>query len=244
MSEVRIRSNETGRGAKRGFTSRLAAAALAPLFALWLLVPLLRRERRRRGWKWVRICGLMAGAALLAAGWKLRPLLFAGATLLLLSALLGPLADPGQLHALAERLRAKHILNGGFFAGGEACLPVGAAVLLFLTAEELLAAAAESPGRKQWRWPLAEVKNIQIDGQDYHPRDVGFAKAPPARDQNVSRNAACLLALHLAGENEHQLYFEYKGVFARHLAEVAAHTIYRCRALAAKAPVQILRVIR
>ncbi len=244
MSEVRIRSSEMGPGARRGFISRLAGTALAPLFAAWLLVPFLRRERRLSRWKWIRMCGLAAGAALLAAGWKLRLLLPAGAALLLLSALWGPLADPDQLRTLAERLGAKHILNGGFFAGGEACLPVGAAVLLFLTAEELVAAAAESPGRKQWRWPLAEVKNIQIDGQDYQPRYVSFAKAPPARDHEADHSAACRLALHLDERNDRRLYFEYRGVFARHLAEVAAHTVYGCRVLAAKAPAPILRVIR
>lgn len=213
---------------------RLIRLVLWPVIAGFLMIPATRRWRRRPAWKWIRLSLALAGVALLAAGWSVRVAVAAGAVLLLLAAILGPLEDPERMQKLADQLGARHVVNGGCFAAGDAAL-------LFVTDAELLLAAAAHPERVTSRIPLAAIDAIEVDGEEFRPVYVTFAKVPPQRDQRPNRGQSSRLVLrHGLGTLE----LEYSGAFARHLAEIAARTIHDCRNEARRRIVVPLPVIR
>jgi len=139
-----------------------------------------------------------------------------------LARLLGPAPDPDGLRKLAASLGAEHVVNGGRLAGSASPL------LLFLSAGEMLLAAAHQPERILERYSLARLEEIRVDGEPYQPRYVSFAKVPPRRETEVDRAAVSRLALVFASR---RLDLEYDGPFARHLAEAAAHTLHDLRKL-------------
>ena len=248
---MRIRSSEAA-GARAGpRRGRVAGILLSPLFGALLLVPILRRERRKPRWRWVRLAGWLAGAVSFAAGWgRGNPWAQgAGVALLLGATILRRIEDPERVRKAAEALGARHVVNGGFFVAGgpepKDRLKQGAPLLFFVSPAELLAASSNAPEKAIWRCPLAGIEAIQVAAEDYQPHYVSFAKAPPVRDDNADRDARCCLTLQVneAGRPGRKLDFEYRGVFARHLAEIAAHTIYSCRALARQKPAERLPVI-
>ena len=243
-----------------GLTNLFAGAArfaqlafrtlLYALFSVWLLIPAIRRARRRPDWSRFRLGGAWLGAALAAAGLVMeQPILLAsGAVLLLLAAALAPAADPDALRRLADKLGARHILNGGFHAGGLA-VETGAPLLLFVNTEEVLVASAPQPQEILTRLALAALEQVLLDGEIYAPRYVSFAKAPPARSEKDERGAACRLCLRFGpAARPSTLDIRYQGAFARHLGEVAAHTLDNARKLSAPdriagQPPEVLHVI-
>ncbi|MBI3666842.1 MAG: hypothetical protein HY236_11580 [Acidobacteria bacterium] len=239
MSEPRIRNSELGSSRRRGAGQRVAGALLYPFFGLLLLVPLVRRWRRRPFWRYVRAGGWALGAALAAAGiWG--PLgrlgaLWAGFALLVLSTALGSLKDPEAARKQAERLGARHTLNGGFYGGRGLDLPARTPLWLFLTPEELLVVTQKKPDAVVRRYRLAGIEEILLEGESYRPCYVSFAKAPPQRDEKLTPGARCWLELTFQTEDAvpARLALEYRGAFARHLAEAAAHTLYQMRTLSA-----------
>lgn len=252
MGAVRIRSSEARDASAASPRRRVAGILLSPLFGALLLVPILRRERRKARWRWVRIAGWLAGVAFLVAGWDHAWAQAAGAALFLAATILRGIEDPERLRKAAERLGARHVVNGGFFVAGDPelknGLKKGTTLLFFISPAELLAASASAPEQVIWRCPLAGIEAIQVATEDYQPHYVSFAKAPPVRDDNADRDARCCLTLQVSEADgiqarPHKLDFEYRGVFARHLAEIAAHTIYSCRALARQKPAERLPVI-
>ncbi|MBI3694757.1 MAG: hypothetical protein HY238_07955, partial [Acidobacteria bacterium] len=158
----------------------------------------------------------------------------AGAALLALATLLGPASDPDGMRKLAEKLGARHVVNGG-------CLPSGIPVLLLITPDEVLLSPARTPDRVEARYRIDSLEEIRVEGESFRPRNyVSFAKEPPRRDSAVDRDAACELVLSFATA---RLELQYRGAFARHLAEIAAHTLYQCRE-AGRRSAEALPVIR
>jgi hypothetical protein len=240
MGEVRIRNSEPADRGKRSAGRRLAEALLGPVFRLLLLIPLVRLSRRRAWWKWVRGVGFVAGVGLLIAG-RAHPAVWAsGVVLAALAMVLGPLEDPDRMQKLAETLGARHVINGGTLARGNLRLAVGSPLLLLVTPEEVLVVAETKPDQVRARFRLVEIEAILVEGQGYRPHYVSFAKAPPTRDERADRGATCRLEVRFAGE---PLEVEYRGVFALHLAEVAAHTLYECKRVLARSPAAALSVI-
>lgn len=252
MAEVRIRSSEPRDANARSVRRRAIEMLLGPVFGVLLVVPIIRRERRKARWKWVRLSGWAAGVALLAVGWGHAWAEGAGAALFLAATILRKIEDPERVQKAAEKLGARHVVNAGVFAGGDLELRMETRLLFFVTPTELLATRAAAPEQVIWRCPLAWIEAIQVAGEDFQPHYVSFAKAPPVRDENADPDARCRLALRVSepGErqnnqqnNQRKLELEYRGVFARHLAEIGAHTIYNCRALARQTPAERLPVI-
>ena len=238
MTRVRIRNSESGPAGRRVWRS-LWAAVIAPVLMLALLIPLVRRYRRRRGWKWVQAGGWAASLVLIAAGGTAGQL--AGIALLLAATLLGPAPDPDGLRKLAEKLGARHVVNAGRFVAGSLPLEPATPLLIFVTAEEVLLSPAWTPDRVQARYRLDSLDAIWVEGESFRPRNyISFAKDPPQRDPAVDRNAACGLVLSFSTA---RLELQYRGAFARHLAEIAAHTLYQCREAGRWSPVDALRVI-
>jgi hypothetical protein len=134
----------------------------------------------------------------------------------------GLLVDPDAPRKRAARLGAQHALNGGIYTGGSLDLAPGIPVSLFIASGELL--VVSDAERIQARLPLAAMEQIRLDGESYRPRYVSFAKDPPRREQSVDRGAISRLAVSFAAGSALEL--EYRGAFARHLAEAAAHTLH------------------
>ncbi len=139
-----------------------------------------------------------------------------------------------------------HTVNGGFFAGGTVKLAFGTGLELIFSVPEVLLTVFERPEQVLARFGIAALDEILVDGEIYKPQYVSFAKAPPQRDQTVDRNATSRLRLRFGGEI---LELEYRGAFARHLAEVAAHTLYDLRRLSpprevAGQPPKVFHVVR
>lgn len=230
MSQLRIKSSDLSRDARPGRLRRAMEAALYPLFSVLLLIPLARRWRRGPRWGAARWTGWIAGGAMLAAGLStgLAPLSAAGVLLLALATLLAPLADPEAGRILAQRLGAQHALPAGFYVDGGLGFPPGEPVQMFLSAREVVL-VPQGPAPVVVRFPLAELAAVRIDGKIYRPRYVSFAKEPPRREQTVDRDAACRLGLDFGAR---RLELEYRGTFARHVAEAAAHALDELRRLA------------
>jgi hypothetical protein len=199
---------------------RTLSFLLYPLFTLWLVIPWIRRRRRHPRWWMVRLAGALVGIVLLTGGPALQVL---GGSLVMLAALLVPVPDPDRVRRIAEALGAPHSLNGGYFREGGLPVPRGTPLVFLLSAEELLVAPEDRPDYVLGRFPLAGIQRILVDGEEYRPRYISFAKEPPRRDPQADRRAKTRLALALP---EAALEVEFRGVFARHLAEVAAHTLH------------------
>lgn len=119
---------------------------------------------------------------------------------------------------VARRLGAPHVIHGGTQR------------VLYASAEELLVAATARPERVERRYLLRELDQIQVDGEVYRPQYVSFAKEPPKRGDAADRQARSRLALRFGVET---LELDYRGAFARQLAEAAAHTLHQLRQLSA-----------
>jgi hypothetical protein len=202
---------------------RLFHLVLYPLFALWLLVPWIRRYRRHPRWWIARLAAAAVGLVLLAGNPVLR---IAGASLLALAAVLPPVPDPDRVRRIGEALGAPHSLNAGFFRSGPLAVPPGLPLLILLSSEQLLIVAADRPDHVLARHRLGSLTRIRLEGEDYRPRYVSFAKEPPRFDSNPDHKACACLAMDLDGST---LELEFRGVFAAHLAEVAARTLYELR---------------
>jgi hypothetical protein len=202
---------------------RLFTLLLYPLFTLWLLVPWIRRYRRHPRWWIARLAGAVFGLILLAGNPLLR---VAGASLLALAAVLPPVPDPDRVRRIGEALGAPHSLNAGFFRSGPLPVPTGLPLLFLLSSEQLLIVAADRPDHVLARHRLESVRRIRLEGEDYRPRYVSFAKEPPRSDPDPNHQACAYLAVDFEGAT---LELEFRGVFAAHLAEVAARTLYELR---------------
>jgi hypothetical protein len=202
---------------------RLLSLLLYPLFSLWLLIPILRRWRRSRRWWMVRLAGAIVGLVLLAGSPLLR---VAGASLLVLAALLSPVPDPDRVRRIAEGLGVPHSLNAGFYQSGGLPIPPGVPLLFLLSPDQLLVVPEDRPDHVLACYALASLVRIRLDGEDYEPRYVSFAKEPPRREQDPDRQAVTRLTLDLDGST---LEVVFRGVFGHHLGEVTAHTLYDLR---------------
>lgn len=244
MSEVHIRNTEMG-ARSPGLGRRAWQALLRPVFGLLLLIPLLRRLRRGPAWNWVRAGGVAAGLALMLLSGGRPTMTWAGVVVVALAAMWGPAEDPDAMQKLAARLGARHVVNGGTLAAGDVDLPPGTAVLLFVTPEEALVAAAKAEDTKL-RFALAGIDEIAVEGEEYQPHYVSFAKAPPQRERNPDRHAKRRLSIGFTLKDgaKGRLDLDYRGAFAQHLAEIAAHTLSECRSAARRSAVENLRVIR
>jgi hypothetical protein len=205
-------------------SGRLLKLLLYPVFALWLVIPWIRRCRRHPRWWMVRLAAAALGLVLLAGDTVLQ---VAGASILVLAALLAPVPDPDRVRRIAETLGARHTLNAGFFRSGPLPIPPGTPLLFLLSHEQLLIVPADRPDHVLARHRLSGLIYIRLDGEDYRPRYISFAKEPPRLDPNPDHNACSCLTLALDGST---LELDFQGVFAAHLAEVAAHTLYDLRA--------------
>jgi len=203
---------------------------LYAFFWVVLLVPFIRRLRRRPSWNRIRWIAFAAGLLPFAAAWALPQTLLAvcGGILAIGALLLPPATDPDRERKLQTRHGADYFLNGGeFVAGrwpGETTVPLGTRLYLLLRGRELLAVPLNGEGDVQASLSIDMVRQVLVAGENYIPVYVSEAKDPPRREKQVDRSAKTAMELVLA--NGEKLRFEHTGAFSKHLAETAAHAIY------------------
>lgn len=205
-------------------------ASLAALFSAILVLPRLRALRRRQAWNGLRAGALVSAVALAAfsSGWWRGIAL----VLALLAVVLRRTADPDRERRLQRMHGAEYFLNGGEWGGtsrghGAHGLPPSTHLHLLLRGAHLLLVPRDRGGEVHTAVRLDAIKRILVDGRDYAPVYVSEAKQPPVRESEVDRHAVCDLVLEMR-EGE-PFRFRYRGAFAGHLAETAAHAIFSVR---------------
>ncbi len=189
---------------------RLKRAAIGVLFFLILLIPRVRRLRRRvQLWTAVRICCGLAGLSLVWLYFHGRgPGVLAAGTLLILFAGLAR-ATPVQksLEDRARELGALAVLNGGimFPSGGEPACKVN----IFAGAERLT--IEDARGRTLLEFPLTKVQRCA------------------ARALEPGEGKPWELEIVWDSSNPQTARFRFDGFFAEHLARVAETTIANLR---------------
>lgn len=189
----------------------LKRAGMGLLFSLVLVVPALRRVRRRF-WMWTAI----RAVAMIAGSWLVTRFLYAGADagvlalgiLLVVSGLLfGARLQEKSVDGLARELGALVVVNGGSFvpAGGK---PVPR-VSIFASSERLLVIS-------KLRQELLKIPVSRICGLCIHA---------DARAVGSSQGAKWNLDITWRSENLVTTQFCYDGPFAEHLARIAENTV-------------------
>lgn len=218
------------REGRADWPSRLLKGFLAAFFSAILVIPRLRAVRRTRHWVWVRAALLLVAAALalLSSGWW-RCLALAPA---LLAIVLRGTVDPDRERRIQRVHGADYLLNGGEWAGsspggGSHHLAPGTPLYLLVRGPDLLLVPREGKGEVHSAVRIDRIERILVDGRAYVPVFVSEAKQPPAREREADRHAVADLVLD--GRSGEPMRFRYRGSFARHLAETAAHAVFSVR---------------
>jgi hypothetical protein len=189
--------------------ARARRLALAVLFGVILLIPRLRRLRRRpKAWLVFRAVVGLAGAALI---WRFAragagPVsLTGGVVLTAFAALVGARPQKKTVDDVARELNALVVVNGGdFSAAGSAHRDVS----IFVNPERLLVLTRTFE-------PLAEIPLVRL-------RQISTSAA----GANGNRDGqAWELKIDWQSDGPQETRFHYQGTFAEHLARVAAQTI-------------------
>jgi hypothetical protein len=189
--------------------TRARRLALAILFTVILLIPRLRRLRRRpRAWLAVRIIAGAAGALFIwrfaRAGAGLLSLI-SGVVLAALAGLVGARPEKRTVDDVARELDALVVINGGDFPAGGG---PHRGVSIFVHPERLLVLTRSFE-------TLAEIPLAAL-------RQVSTA---PAAANGLRGGEAWELRIDWESGGPQAASFRYEGAFAEHLARVAAQTI-------------------
>jgi hypothetical protein len=203
-------------------------------FWVLLLLPRLRKQRRRREWRRVQFTAAGMALAVIALGVTYSKLwaTMAGCLLLLLSVIVGRLRDPDHERKLQARHGARYLLNGGKLIAGRLpdgqTVPVNEPHYLLLRDEEVLFVPVKT-GELAATLAVSRIDDIRVGGERYVPVYVSEAKDPPVREERVDPSERSITALVLTDGQVIEL--AYTGAFHKHLAETAAHAIYSIRKL-------------
>jgi hypothetical protein len=190
---------------------RLRKAALAGLFGLILLIPRLRRLRRRV-WAWsvVRAATIIVGAAILWHGARrhggVTPMLW-GIVLMAFGALVRARPQTKSPDDTRRELGALVALNGGSLLGADGAKPIPD-VTIFVHPERLIVLTRAN--ERLIELPIAQLREVRIQ---------------PSPDTSGRKKLTCDLAIKSGAPGAHSACFRYQGTFAEHLARVAQDTI-------------------
>jgi hypothetical protein len=191
----------------------LKRATIAVLFVIVLMIPALRRLRRRF-WIWTALRAI----AVVAGGWLISRFLYAdegagalvpGVLLVLFGLLVRARPQKKSVDSLADDLHALVVVNGGSFLSSENSKPVPH-VRIFVNSERLLALAG-------LRSPLADIPFARVRELSAHP------DSQPARAG--SNGSTWSLEITWQSSELVTVRFHYEGAFAEHLARVAEKTL-------------------
>ncbi len=198
---------------RRAFRQGAKQAGLSLLFSTVLMIPRLRRLRRKV-WAWtaIRLVAALAGAWLT---WRFTRMpagtgsFVLGLVLLAFALLVGAKPEAQSVDTLARSLNAMVVLNGGtFVAAGEGKPSRG--VRIFVSLERLF--VLDSQDQRLAEIPVAAVRHLVT-------RAVSAGRA--------TGDSATPWELEIAWESGgiQKATFRYEGFFADHLARVAETTL-------------------
>jgi len=196
---------------RRTFGQLARQAGLFMLFGTILMIPRIRRLRRRV-WAWT--CIRLAAAV--CGGWLVWRFVRAGAGGLSLAGgllflpfglLVSAKPEVKSVDALAQQLSALIVLNGGLFRQFPDSTPVAQAQI-FVHPEQIIVMGPRE--RRLLEIPLAKVRSLAA-----HPisNDAGQGVGPWEVEIGWVDNAPCTATFH------------YDGAFAEHLARVTESTL-------------------
>ena len=191
----------------------LRKAALSVLFAAIMVIPGVRRLRRKI-WEWsaVRILVAMVGCLL---GWRYKHAnggvvdLVVGVLLMAIGLLVRSKPEPKPVDAQARQLDALVVLNGGAFipAGSERPSSI---VSIFVNPDRLF--VVDEQGHTLEEIPLVRVRELAV-------LSVPVSEEPEPEAQTWD------LAITWESKDMRTARFRYDGFFAEHLARVAETTV-------------------
>ena len=191
--------------------TRARRAALALLFSLILVIPRLRRLRRRVwAWTMVRCLELVAGALLV---WRFARdgaglgSLMLGLVLIALGALVRARPLRKSVDDVTRELDSLVALNGGTFCGQNGTKPVRD-VTIFVGSERLLVLTRTQQQLAEIR--VGDLRQVQVER---------------VSDKAGGKQGRYDLLIALGKDRSRVLRFCYEGTFAEHLARVAQDTI-------------------
>lgn len=192
----------------RTFGQRALKAGLFVLFSAILVIPRIRRLRRRP-WAWSGVRLAVAGCAAWL-GWRYKhadagvPTLILSLILFAFSLLVRAKPEEKSIDVLARELNALIVLNGGAFRQSPDSPPVAKAQILVFPERILVFGPKE---RELLEIHLAKVRNIAVKQID----------AEQGKDWAVE--------ISWLGNEPCVTLFEYDGFFAEHLAQVTESTV-------------------
>lgn len=196
---------------KRRLRRALKRGGIAVLFSVVLVIPGLRRLRRRF-WLWTALrC-----VAVLAGGWLISRFIYAtagagtlvlGLALVIFGLLFRARPQAKTVDHIARDLQALVVVNGGSFLSAVNDRPV-ADVKLFVNAERVLALSVLPQ-------PLVEIPFAHVRELSAHPGPDENAHQPGTWNLDITWQSSGLTTTR----------FSYEGIFAEHLARVAETTL-------------------
>ena len=200
---LEARGEQSPRDSARRFGSpRRPERLLYAAFWVVLILPWIRRQRRRPSWNRIRVLVGLTGAAAAALGWTFSEtwLLVLGAILLIVV----PATDPDRERRRQTQHGAQSFLNGGVFAGGrlpgDASVDEGAALYLLIRDAELLLVPRDADDEVSAVIDLRQVAKVLVDGEPYRPVFIPEAKDPPVREEQVDRSRSSTMELLFSDE--------------------------------------------
>lgn len=204
-------SAESSPQPSRTFGQWAKGAGLFMLFGTILLIPRIRRLRRRAGaWACVRLIAVACGAWLvwrhMHSGAGMASLVV-GLLLFAFSLLVHAKPVVKSTDAIADELGALIVLNGGIFRQSPDSTPIARAQI-FLHPDQVIVHGPDE--RRLLEIPLAKVRSMAV-----HPvtNEPGEGKEPWEVEVNWLADVPCATT------------FQYEGAFAEHLARVTESTL-------------------
>lgn len=198
-------------------SNRLKRAGLAFLFSTILLIPRVRRLRRRgRVWTLVRVFAAMASAWLVwrfARGNAGVPSLLLGIGLAAFSLLVRSRPERKSVDDVAREIKALVVLNGGSWIGKERAKSVPE-TSIFVVPDRLVVLTAQL--QQLTEIPLAGVHQVRS-----HP----VLRTSARKNGDAAAETWEMEILWTSTGQTHGATFRFESFFAEHLARVAEQTI-------------------
>jgi hypothetical protein len=204
-------SAEQSSRSRRTFGQRAKQVGLFMLFGTILMIPRIRRLRRRV-WAWtlVRLGAAACGGWLV---WRYAharsgvAALAGGLLLLIFSLLIRAKPVVKSVDAIAHELGALIVLNGGIFRPTPDSAPIQR-TQIFVHPEQVI---VQGPGeRRLLEIPLAKLRSLTV-----HPATHGTEKGLGSWEVEIN----------WVVDAPHTTTFHYEGPFAEHLAQVTESTL-------------------
>jgi hypothetical protein len=203
----------TRRPSTKVLRSRAKKAGITLLFGIILLIPRLRRLRRRV-WAWTLLRVAAGGIGIWLLWSSIRgeaefKRLTLSAVLLAFAIFLGARPLTKSLDDRARELHALVVLNGGCCVASNLAAPVPGAAI-FVSPERLIVTG--EAGNPLFEIPMTRLRSLTIHA---------LAQAPGQRSGGFNRE----LEIQWTLERPLTAHFRYQGFFAQHLAQIAQQTI-------------------